>query len=133
MSLFRYNSNHKAITALLIIAVAAISLYLNRRGPSTFDNGQAKRTGSVVDGRNNGRWTWYYPSGKKRMEGTFDHGKRTGVWHTFSASGDTLTEAFYADDKLNGPYTLFGPDNRRGTVTFYKNDQPIGQPKGGRH
>lgn len=131
MSLFSYNSNHKAITALLVIAVAGASFYLNRRGPSTFDNGQAKRTGSVVDGRNHGRWTWYYPSGKKKMEGTFDHGKRTGPWYTFSATGDTLTEAFYSEDKLNGPYTLFGPDGRRASVTLYKDDQPVRTTGGG--
>lgn len=125
MSAFRYNSNHKAITALLIIAVAVASFYLGRRGAPTYANGQAKREGGTVDGRNNGRWTWYYPGGQKKMEGFFDRGKRTGRWLTFAANGDTITEAFYANDKLNGTYTVFGTNGQPNKVVLYSNDQQV--------
>ena len=125
MSLFRYNSRHKIITFVVVIIAAAVGYYLNQRALPTFENGQPKRAGSLVDGRNQGHWSWYYPNGRMKMEGDFDGGKRTGRWITYSPNGDTLTVSFYRDDKLNGPHTEFGTDGRPAVVTTYANDLPV--------
>lgn len=126
MSIFRYDSRHKVVTFFLVAAAAAIGYYLNQRGQPTFDNGQVKRTGSVVNWRNQGRWTWYYPDGRKKMEGDFAGGKRTGRWITFDSNGDTLTVSMYRNDQLNGLHTDYGPDGRPTLSTNYVNDKPTG-------
>lgn len=126
MSLFRYNSRHKVITFAAVVIAAAVGYYMNQRQPPAFENGQLKRTGSVVDGRNQGRWTWYFPNGHKKMEGDFDGGKRTGRWITYSPNGDTLTVSMYRHDKLNGPHTEFGADGQPTLVTIYADDRPVG-------
>lgn len=124
MSAFRYDSRHKVVTLALVIVAAALGFYLNQREQPTFDNGQVKRTGSMVDGRNHGRWTWYYPNGRKKMEGDFQGGKRTGRWVTFADNGDTLTVSMYSNDRLNGPHTEYGPGGRPARVVTYVDDRP---------
>lgn len=128
MSVFRYDSRHKVFTLALVIIAAALGFYLNRREQPTFDNGQVKRTGSLLDGRNQGRWTWYYPNGRKKMEGDFQGGKRTGRWVTFAANGDTLTTSMYRNDRLNGPHTEYGPGGRPARVITYVDDRPDMDP-----
>ncbi|MBP8822372.1 MAG: hypothetical protein KBH07_01855 [Flavobacteriales bacterium] len=125
MSIFRYNSRHKAITLVVVAIAAALGYHLNQREQPTFGNGQLKRTGSAVNGRNQGRWTWYHPNGRKKMEGDFDGGKRTGRWATFSPTGDTLTLSTYRNDKLNGPHKVYGPDGRPAQVITFLDDQPV--------
>ncbi len=78
MSIFRYDSRHKVITLGIVVIAAAVGYYLNQRGQPTFDNGQVKRTGSVENGRNQGRWTWYFPDGRKKMEGDFQRREAHG-------------------------------------------------------
>ncbi len=126
MSIFRYNSRHKAITLAGVALAAAAGFYLNQREQPTYDNGQPKRTGSVENGRNQGRWTWYYPNGSKKMEGDFEGGKRNGRWLTFAPNGDTLTVSFYLNDRLNGPHTEYGADGLPAMVTTYTDDRPVG-------
>ncbi|MCF8258790.1 MAG: hypothetical protein K9J06_14635 [Flavobacteriales bacterium] len=126
MSVFNYNSRHKAILAFGVVIAVAVQFYMNRPERPTFHNGQVKQTGGVVDGRNHGIWVWYHASGPKKMEGRFELGKRAGRWLTFSPDGDTLTESFYRDDRLNGTYTVFGPDGNPVMVSDYVDDRQVG-------
>ena len=125
MSVFSYNSNHKAFVGIFVVLVSAAGFYLRDREKPSYDNGQSKQTGNQVDGRNHGQWIWYYPNGKKNMQGTFKHGEREGVWLTFSVNGDTITKANYANDKLNGRYTVYKAQNQIEQTQLYKDDRLI--------
>ena len=48
----------------------------------TYDNGQVKIDGNLVDGKKEGKWVWYYESGKIEQEVNFVDGKKEGkeVW-----------------------------------------------------
>lgn len=123
MSIFRYNSNHKAIVGILIVLVSALGFYLRDREKPKHSNGQAKQVGSQLDGRNHGLWVWYFSNGKREMQGNFTHGKREGIWITFAPNGDTLIRASYQNDKLNGQYTVYGADNTVKDILFYEQDK----------
>jgi len=102
MSIFRYNSRHKIIVGLLVMFYAAYS-FTGERKPDVYDEkGNLKQTGNFKNGKNHGKWTWFYENGKKKMEGLFDNGSREGCWITFEVNGDTLNKSYYKNDKLNG-------------------------------
>lgn len=125
MSVFRYNSNHKAIVGILIVLLSALGFYLRDREKPKYDNGQAKQVGSQVDGRNHGMWIWYHSNGKKRIQGRFEKGKRDGVWITFDEKGDTLLKATYQLDKLNGRYIIYSANNQVTSEMNYEDDQLV--------
>lgn len=99
---FKYNSNHKIITVVIVILWAIIHFTLNRGSDNHYDNGQIKSTGSTVNSINNGQWTWYYENGNKEMQGSFVKGKREGKWTLWDKNGHKISENAYEHDKLNG-------------------------------
>lgn len=125
MSIFRYNSNHKAIVGILIVLVSALGFYLRDREKPKHSNGQARQVGSQMDGRNHGLWVWYFSNGKREMQGNFTHGKREGIWITFSPNGDTLIKASYQNDKLNGQYTVYNENDEVANLMMYKDDRLV--------
>ena len=44
------------------------------------ENGRVQERGTVLDGKNHGRWTQFDPQGRRTARVQFDHGKRTGTW-----------------------------------------------------
>lgn len=116
--MFKYNSKHKIIIGVLIMLWAAYS-FSGLRNTDTFDkNGKLLQTGNFKEGKNHGRWTWFYENGTKKLEGSFDMGSREGMWLTFDENGDTLTKSYYLKDKLNGPFIKYTKGNPTNTVTY---------------
>lgn len=121
MKLFNYNSTHKLIVGVFIILWAAYS-FSGLRNKDTFDkNGKLLQTGNFKNGKNHGRWTWFYENGKKKLEGSFDMGSREGMWLTFDKNGDTLNKSYYLNDKLEGLFIRYKNGIPVDTL-MYKND-----------
>lgn len=119
--MFKYNSKHKLIIGVLIMLWAAYS-FSGRRTNDTFDkNGKLLQTGNFKEGKNHGKWTWFYENGAKKLEGSFNMGSREGVWLTFDSNGDTLNKCFYIQDKLNGSFISYKKGLPLDT-TIYIND-----------
>ncbi|NOG58578.1 MAG: hypothetical protein HND54_12635 [Bacteroidetes bacterium] len=125
MALFSYNSNHKIITVIILIAWAIFQFSSSTSSSEKYDNGQVKRIGSVKNGKNQGKWVWYYENGNKKMEGNFLNGKRHGVWTTWYANGKKLTVGNYENDRLNGLFTKYDEHEIVIEQINYKNDVPI--------
>lgn len=104
MHLFSYNSKHKIIFGVILIALAAYQFTGKRETTRHFENGKLMQMGSFKDGKNHGKWVWFYPNGKKKMEGFFNNGSREGQWITYSTVGKIETESNYVNDKLNGKF-----------------------------
>ena len=122
MSIFRYNSYHKAITVVAIILWIIFHFSGTDNSGKHFDNGQLKRSGSFSNGKNQGKWTWYYENGNKKMEGSFINGKRNGEWITWSKSGRKLTQGHYENDRLNGEFIRWGKNQKIIEQLIYKDD-----------
>ncbi|MCB0379850.1 MAG: hypothetical protein KDD24_01250, partial [Flavobacteriales bacterium] len=118
---FKYNSKHKLIIGVLIMLWAAYS-FSGKRTNDTFDKeGRLLQTGDFKEGKNHGKWTWFYENGKKKLEGSFNMGSREGVWLTYDKNGDTLNKSYYIQDKLDGPFITY----KKGLpidTTIYIND-----------
>lgn len=118
MSIFRYNSRHKVVVGLLIIFYAAYS-FTGEREPDVYDEkGNLKQTGSFRNGKNHGKWVWYYENRIKKLEGVFDNGVREGWWITFDKNGDTLNRSYYNNDKLNGLSIKYNLNIPKDTIVY---------------
>lgn len=105
MSIYSYNSNHKVITAILILVVISLLHFMTKeegKDDIFFENGQVKAIGRKEKGVNQGTWTWYYPNGNKMMEGKFVDGKREGTWIQFDSDGHKSMTSEYQNNSLNG-------------------------------
>jgi antitoxin component YwqK of YwqJK toxin-antitoxin module len=119
--MFKYNSKHKLIIGILIMLWAAYS-FSGKRKNDTFDKeGKLMQTGNIKNGKNHGKWTWFYANGAKKLEGSFDMGSREGLWLTFDKNGDTLNKSFYLNDKLDGLFIKYKNGLPLDTL-YYKND-----------
>jgi len=122
--LFKYNSYHKIILGGLIV-LWAIFHFAVREPDNSYSNGQSKRVGQVENGKNDGVWTWYYPSGNKRIQGTFVEGKREGLWTTWNEGQIIIQTCEYQNDKLNGPLITFSEQGKEISKIDYVNDVRI--------
>ncbi|MGE0561361.1 MAG: toxin-antitoxin system YwqK family antitoxin [Flavobacteriales bacterium] len=108
----------------LVMLWAAYS-FSGKRTNDTFDKeGRLLQTGNFKEGKNHGKWTWFYQNGRKKLEGSFNMGSREGVWLTFDKNGDTLNKSYYIQDKLNGPFITYKKGSPIDT-TIYINDVEV--------
>ena len=85
--MYSYNSNHKIITAVLIVGWAIYQFSGRNTDSMYFENGQVKRTGAQTNNLNEGIWTWFHPNGEVELKGNFHEGKRTGSWIRYDSLG----------------------------------------------
>ena len=121
---FKYNSYHKAITGVIIIAWA-IFHFVGDAGDDRYENGQVKKYGATKNHKSHGTWTWFYKNGKKEMQGDYIEGKREGIWRTWSDTGEKLTESTYKNDKLNGVYYKWDITGKLISKTYYQEDKLV--------
>ena len=125
MKLFNYNSKHKVVVGVLVILWAAYSFSGGREANVYSEQGQVLQTGDFRDGKNHGKWIWYYPNGKKKMEGRFNMGSREGEWFTYNNKEQVLTKSNYKNDKLEGIVTVFDETQNIVSQTLYLNDEIV--------
>lgn len=124
MSIFRYNSKHKIIVGGLIIFWAAYSFSGKRNNDTYNKDGKLLQTGNFKEGKNHGKWIWFYENGNKKLEGAFNMGNREGEWISYDTNGDTLSKSNYINDKLNGSFVHYNKGNPLDT-SFYINDNEL--------
>lgn len=63
-----------------------------------------------VDGKPDGKYSFYYKSGALKIAGKYSEGKKEGIWKTFSKLGKIKKKGKYKDNEKVGIWK-----------TFYKN------------
>lgn len=110
MSAYNYNSNHKVVTAFIILVGITMFHFLRKEeieNDKIYENGQIKFHGGKQNEINHGVWTWYFPNGSKMIEGKFDHGKREGIWKQFYSNGQIQMTSSYHENHLEGILTTY--------------------------
>lgn len=110
MNVYNYNSNHKVITAIILIAGIAMFHFLRKEeseSEKTYENGQVKYNGSKQNELNHGLWIWYFPNGSKMIEGRFNKGKREGLWKQYYSNGQIQMTSSYQENHLQGILTTY--------------------------
>ena len=83
-------------------------------------------TGSLVDDRREGIWTFWYQWGQKKQQGLFRAGEREGVWQRWHANGQLAVRATYVAGRLDGPWSLFYPDGALHRSGQFADDLKLG-------
>ena len=120
--MYRYNSYHKIITVLVVMAWAVFHFSRRTGNGLYYDNGQIKQTGETKNALNEGTWTWYFENGKVQMQGQFHEGQREGVWYEFDEEGHISSESHYRKNRLNGDYFRYDTTGRVILHQVFKND-----------
>ncbi len=84
-----------------------------------WDNGKLKEQGRVMNGKAEGRWTYYYESGEKQSETNFIDDVRHGYTVHYWPNGLKKDEGVYLDGKLQGKWTAWfenGQKEREGNL-----------------
>ena len=60
-----------------------------------YDNGKVKIKGNLVDGKQEGKWVWYYEDGQISREENYKDGERDGKWVEYDEEGNITSERCY--------------------------------------
>jgi len=92
-------------------------------------NGQVKSKGEIKDGKNDGKWIWWYENGQKGLEKNYKHGKLDGkvIWwyDHIGLDGQIRSEEHYKDDKKDGKWTAWSESGQIWSEKHYKDDKCI--------
>lgn len=58
--------------------------------------------GHLLEGKQNGKWVFWYKSGQKQLEGDYVNGKKMGTWVKWDKSGTKITEGEFLHGKMHG-------------------------------
>ena len=88
----------------------------------TYDNGQVKIDGNLVDGKEEGKWVWYYESGKIEQEVNFVDGKKEGKEVWYYKSGKVQWERNFVDGKKEGKWFWYDEEGKIIDEDIYENN-----------
>lgn len=75
-----------------------------------YPNGVVKFEGRMLNGKRDGKWTYYYESGIKWSEGIFKKGERTGSSIVYYESGKKKLEGRYEKNNRVGKWKVWEED-----------------------
>jgi len=87
--------------------------------------GQYASKGKLIDGKKDGKWTWWYENGQYQSITEFKEGKREGKSVFWYKSSQKNYEANYKDNKLNGKFTQWYENGQTSEESNYKNGKCI--------
>ena len=73
-------------------------------------NGNQRARGQLIEGRQEGRWTFWHLYGKKKEEGSFRHGAREGEWMSWYPSGQLRLMVRYWAGQPHGHFVSYRID-----------------------
>lgn len=109
----------------LLVIIAALGLALTacagsaRTRADEWRPGVPKRTGQVVDGRQQGTWTYWYEDGAKQAEGGFRDDRQEGAWTWWRRDGSVEQHGSYAGGLRIGPWTFLHADGTLRAAGYY--------------
>lgn len=123
--MYSYNSFHKIIVVILVIAWAMYNFQSRSNEDLKYDNGAMIRTGETKNALNHGVWTWYHENGKVQITGNFINGKREGVWKSYDTLGNLMIESTYKNNLLDGQFIQCAPSGEIVQKHMYKEDRIV--------
>lgn len=114
----------RIIVALAISALAIAGC--TRVVAERWQDGSVRRSGTVVDGFQTGRWTYHYQGGAVAAEGGFAMSMQEGEWVYRHPGGQVSSRGLYAHGLKQGAWSYFRPDGSLQTTGAYHNDRQDG-------
>jgi len=93
-----------------------------RRGEA----GNIEAEGAMLEGKQHGMWSFYWPNGNLKGQGAFDHGVRTGPWTFWEEDGSKATSGSFADGKPVGQWEHWYPNGVRKAEQHFRDGRMHG-------
>jgi len=101
----------RSIVLLTLLALAVACGVSTRAQSDEWKPGVPKRAGRVVGEKQQGTWTYWYPTGAKHAEGGFRDDKQDGEWIWWHPDGTVQQQGAYAQGGLRvGMWRFLHPD-----------------------
>ena len=94
---------------------------------SLYDDGKKKGEGTLKDGKEDGKWTYFHSNGQKFREGTYKNEKEDGLWTRWYESGQKWEEGTFKDGKGEGLRTSWWENGQKFSEGNYKDSKPVGK------
>ena len=111
------------------IKIKSHKVFINgkRNGKWTFwnENGNIVRTGSYAAGKRDGSYAYYFNDGSKKEEGAWKNDQRDGLWTKYSNNGNTQKEGTYSNGKKDGVWTTWNDKGLIASKYLYENNKVI--------
>ena len=111
------------------IKIKSHKVFINgkRNGKWTFwnENGNIVRTGSYAVGKRDGSYAYYFNDGSKKEEGAWKNDQRDGLWVKYSNNGNTQKEGTYSNGKKDGVWTTLNDKGLMASKYLYENNKVI--------
>ena len=111
------------------IKIKSHKVFINgkRNGKWTFwnENGNIVRTGSYAAGKRDGSYAYYFNDGSKKEEGAWKNDQRDGLWVKYSNNGNTQKEGTYSNGKKDGVWTTWNDKGLMASKYLYENNKVI--------
>ena len=70
-----------------------------------YPNGKKEAEGNYVNGKEQGKWTFWHPNGQLKQESTYRAGRLHGITTYYYPNGDKKDQGIFVAGKRNGKYT----------------------------
>lgn len=105
----------------VILSVGAIMIY---RGNSTtktiyYESGAKHYEGLVVNGKEQGLWTFWWENGQVQQKGYFTEAKADSVWEYFDENGFRYRSGRFVNNMQHGEWTDYFPNGKTSATGFY--------------
>ena len=87
--------------------------------------GKTEYEGSYKNGKQDGKWTYWWENGQKGAEETYKDGKEEGLWTQWYENGQKRGEATFKDGELDGLSTAWYDNGQKRFETTYKDGELI--------
>ncbi len=120
--MYRYLLAASVSSVLLMSACGPAVRVVHEEWPS----GVARRDGTLVDGRQEGEWTYHDSQGRREAVGGYRHDLQDGTWTWFHADGRPRLTGAYAAGLRSGPWIQYGTDGTVEAAGAYDRDRADG-------
>lgn len=73
-------------------------------------DGSREAAGTLVDGLQEGEWTYWHPNGRESARGSYTKDVRSGTWTHWHENGALRMRGSYAGERQVGPWEFFHPN-----------------------
>ena len=110
----------------VLLLVLAQSCRAREVREDRFDDGALRRSGELVDGLQEGEWSFYYASGRLRARGSYRGDVPDGEWTYWYEDGTKEMHGTYRNERQHGDWSVWYPNGRLEARGRYEEGLEVG-------
>jgi len=88
-------------------------------------DGSKSVIGEIINNKNEGKWSYYYPDGKLESEGYFKADVAVDKWTWYYSNGNKMEEGRFVNGKREGNWLLYNKDGTLKSSLVFKDGNII--------